>query len=330
MAWDIYKKTQNRKWLKEEVLPAIEKQYNYFLKASHYVKNINLFRYYSYSCRPAYEVLHSKCPTEKLYFEKVKFYFEEFYNKKFKTYYDKEQEKLTSKFFRADRSVRESGFDISGQFGMFSYAINEFNPTSLNSLLYINLNVLSMGYAALGEDEKAEKWMKVRDELGKSINKHLWNEKEETYYSYNFRRKKISDYLYASTFYPWWAKIPEQKNKDKLLKPLSLLEQNGGIICSLKDTDKQWDFPFGWAPLQYIAFKALLNYGYEEHARRLALKWINTVNNYFEKFGSVFEKYNMIENEHPNIEYGYASNEIGFGWTNGVYMYFYKYLTKDK
>ena len=43
----------------------------------------------------------------------------------------------------------------------------------------------------------------------------------------------------------------------------------------------------------------------------------------FERSGSLVEKYNLNTRSSrvsDGIQYGYSSNEIGFGWTNGVLL----------
>ena len=79
--------------------------------------------------------------------------------------------------------------------------------------------------------------------------------------------------------------------------------------------------PFGWAPLQLFAVKGMLRYGYHADARRLALKFVGMVVQEFERTGTIVEKYDVercSSEVSAAIHFGYSSNEIGFGWTNGV------------
>ena len=43
---------------------------------------------------------------------------------------------LTSEYYKGDRSMRESGFDVSFRFGPFSADTHHYAPVCLNSLLY--------------------------------------------------------------------------------------------------------------------------------------------------------------------------------------------------
>jgi len=85
----------------------------------------------------------------------------------------------------------------------------------------------------------------------------------------------------------------------------------------------QWDAPFGWAPLQLIAVQGLHRYGYQQEGDRIARKFISLLVQEFDKYGTLVEKYdvyNCSADVSDEIMFGYSSNEIGFGWTNGVFL----------
>src|ERR1017187_3255959 len=46
------------------------------------------------------------------------------------------QFKLSADYYKGDRSMRESGFDVSFRFGPFGSATHHYAPVCLNSLLY--------------------------------------------------------------------------------------------------------------------------------------------------------------------------------------------------
>jgi len=50
-----------------------------------------------------------------------------------------------------------------------------------------------------------------------------------------------------------------------------LFEEKGGIVCGTAESrghihldrpNRQWDYPFGWAPHQILAWEGLVHYGY--------------------------------------------------------------------
>ena len=39
-------------------------------------------------------------------------------------------------------------------------------------------------------------------------------------------------------------------------------KKQGGLVTTLSETGQQWDVPNGWAPLQWMAYKGIKNYGH--------------------------------------------------------------------
>ena len=97
-----------------------------------------------------------------------------------------------------------------------------------------------------------------------------------------------------------------------------------GILTSVTVSGNQWDKPFGWAPLQMIASDGLRRYGLDEDADRIATRFVALVAKEFSEHGTIVEKYDVVRRESDvakDIKYGYAANQVGFGWTNGVVLH---------
>ena len=104
---------------------------------------------------------------------------------------------------------------------------------------------------------------------------------------------------------------------------LHRFEAPGGVLTSTNASGNQWDAPFGWAPLQMIAVEGLRRYGYADDASRLAGKFLSLVVKEFEEHGTIVEKYDVRRRESDvsaDIRFGYSGNQVGFGWTNGVFL----------
>jgi alpha,alpha-trehalase len=83
----------------------------------------------------------------------------------------------------------------------------------------------------------------------------------------------------------------------------------------------QWDEPFGWAPANWIVVAGLEAEGFHADAARIAREFDATVDAGFAMDGTIREKYNVVSgNSNVKVSAGYKTNEIGFGWTNGVYL----------
>jgi alpha,alpha-trehalase len=120
--------------------------------------------------------------------------------------------------------------------------------------------------------------------------------------------------------YPLWAKIAEPVQADRVLDYVEKhFLKAGGLVTTEINSGQQWDAPNGWAPLQWIGFQAMLNYGREDMARILAERWTKLNESVFQRTGKMMEKYNV---EDLTLEAGGGEYPVqdGFGWTNGVYL----------
>jgi alpha,alpha-trehalase len=80
----------------------------------------------------------------------------------------------------------------------------------------------------------------------------------------------------------------------------------------------EWDAPYGWAPLHWMAVMGLKNYGFNRLADEITGRWLNLVDHVFQQTGKLVEKYNVIDLDRENAGGDYAQQD-GYGWTNGVY-----------
>jgi alpha,alpha-trehalase len=228
--------------------------------------------------------------------------------------------RLTRDFYKGDRAVRESGFDISDRFGPFSGSTHHYAAVCLNSLLYKYETDLAEYATMLHRPGEAAQWKKQAEARKTAINKYLWNADKGLFFDYDFTTGKQSDYVYASIFYPLWAGLASKEQAAAVDGHLDLLNRQGGLACSTHSSGLQWDLPFGWAPLNWFAMTGLKNAGYPDDARKIAQEFSSTIRSSFANDGTIHEKYN-VETESSKVDLiaGYA-NVIGFGWTNAVYL----------
>ena len=87
------------------------------------------------------------------------------------------------------------------------------------------------------------------------------------------------------------------------------------------ESQAQWDFPYGWAPIHLLAVEGMRRYEYGVEADRIAGKFLSTVLDNFKRERNIREKYNMVtRSSETSIVAGYAQNVTGFGWTNAVFL----------
>lgn len=248
------------------------------------------------------------------------------------------------RFFMHDRAMRESGHDTS--YRLLNRCAN-LTTVDLNSLLYkIEKDIADIIEREFGgsfsfsngSKEKSYVWLKKAEKRKQLINKYLWDAKKGMFFDYDIVQKKKINYISAATLYPLWAGLAT-KDQARLLtkKAIPLLEMLGGIAGSTEASRgpitndhplRQWDYPFGWAPHQMLAWQGFLNYGYCDIAQRLAYRWLFTITlNAYQFNGTIPEKFDVVKRSHEVFaEYGnigtkfsYITKE-GFGWTNASFQ----------
>ena len=229
--------------------------------------------------------------------------------------------RLSRDFYQGDRAMRESGFDPGFRFGPFDGATTHFAPVCLNSLLYRYEQDLSHFAHLLSKPEDAMRWAKGAKARNAAIHRYLWRAKDGVFADDDFVHQKSSSYAYISSLYPLWAGVATREEAKQVVDKLNLFERPGGLSMSNFNSGLQWDEPFGWAPTNWVAVDGLQAMGFREDARRIARDFDATIDEGFAKDGTIREKFNVVSgNSNVQVTTGYKSNEIGFGWSNAVYL----------
>lgn len=324
MVLAVYQQTRDRRWL-DEAMPAIEAYYRYWTRDPHLTPETGLSRYYDLGDGPAPEVVAAERDSQgRTHYELVKQYFRTHQITAYdvRQYYDAAHDRLTPLFYKGDRSMRESGFDPSDRFGPFSIDIIHYDPVGLNCLLYLMESQTADILHILGRDADAAGWRKRAADRASIINGLMWDARDGLYYDYEFVHGRRRQYPFLTTFYPLWAGIATREQAARVVANLKLFERPGGLQTSTNASGNQWDAPFGWAPLEFIAVEGLRRYGYNTEADRISGEFLSLVLEQYRQSGTIVEKYDVVHRTSQlsgEIRFGYRSNEAGFGWTNAVF-----------
>ncbi len=239
--------------------------------------------------------------------------------------------RLKADYYKGDRSMRESGFDVSFRFGAYGAATHHFAPVCLNSLLFKTEKDLEEMSRILGKETESTQWAKLAEARKQSIQKYLWDEQRGLFFDYNFDDRQRSTYRYATTFYPLWAGLATDAQARAIMTNLGQFEKPGGIAMSLQETKAQWDYPFGWGPIQLLAIEGMRRYGHNVEADRVSVEFLSMVMEDYHRDGTIREKYDVVtRSSETNVKAGYAANVIGFGWTNAAFVELLHSLPAEK
>lgn len=219
----------------------------------------------------------------------------------------------------------ESGWDVNPRWDTEGY---NYAPVELNSLLFAFES--NMAYFAHELNSGDDELWTHRAEIRKELMIKLMRDNEGLYYDYNFKSKKINNILSAAAFFPMFAGLAEEKDAAGLVSNIKRLEAEHGILTCEKNKaagSYQWDYPNGWACLQYVSIMGLNRYGYKDIAKRIAKKYLALVENVFNETGNLWEKYNVVEGN-INVSNEYEMPSM-MGWTAGVYLALKKFVEAD-
>jgi alpha,alpha-trehalase len=237
--------------------------------------------------------------------------------------------KLSADYYKGDRSMRESGFDVSFRFGPFGAATHHYAPVCLNSLLYKTEKDLEQISRWRGRAADAAKWNKRAQERKDRITRYLWDDKSGFFLDLNLQTGQKSAYRYVTTLYPLWAGLSTPEQAKAVAKNISAFERPGGLAMSGEDTGAQWDLPYGWGNIQMLAVSGLRRYGFDADADRISYEFLSTVAENFRRDGNIREKYNVVtRSSEARVELGYRMNVVGFGWTNAAFLELLRGLPK--
>lgn len=225
------------------------------------------------------------------------------------------------------RAGAESGWDFSSRWfddpkDIRTIHTADIVPVDLNCMMVTLERALAKGYRLLKNPIASVKYARRAESRQQAINQFLWDKKEQFYKDYNFHRHRRTDAMTLSAIFPLYVGVSSTEQASAVAQRLeSDFLQPGGLVTTLINTGEQWDWPNGWAPLQWIAVQGLRRYGESELADEIVKRWTATVERVYGSHHALIEKYDVVGDGGLGGGGEYALQE-GFGWTNGVYQAF--------
>ena len=231
--------------------------------------------------------------------------------------------------YRNIRAACESGWDFSSRWlkdekSLLSIQTTDIIPVDLNCLLYHMEKNLAENYEFFGNIKMKNFYLKAATKRKSAILTYCWNSEQKFFNDYNFRIQQQTVIKSLAAVYPLFFKLCSKKQGEFVRKEImqNFLKE-GGLVTTLNHTGQQWDAPNGWAPLHYICSEAFMQYGFREDAALISNKWKVLNIKIFKSSGKMLEKYNVFQTDLKGGGGEYPLQD-GFGWTNGVFLYFFR------
>ncbi|AYN00172.1 trehalase family glycosidase [Chryseobacterium sp. 3008163] len=236
-----------------------------------------------------------------------------------------DSENAGEEFYRNIRSACESGWDFSSRWfadGDTIQTIETLNlaQVDLNCLLWHLENTLAKSSSLQNLAEKEAYYSGSAANRKEMIDKYFWDENSGTYKDYHTKKNAQTSSEHIAALYPLFLGLASENQAKSVAKNIEekFLYQ-GGLVTTTKKSGQQWDFPNAWAPYQWLGFKSMKNYGFDDLAEKIKKNWSSNVERVYRNTGKLMEKYNALDIEIV-AGGGEYPNQDGFGWTNGVYL----------
>jgi alpha,alpha-trehalase len=223
------------------------------------------------------------------------------------------------------RAACESGWDFSSRWfsdqqTMATIHTIDMVPVDLNCLLYQLETILRDASAQAGMPKEADWYNTLATVRARQIQTTFWNEETGFYHDFDAVANQQTPMLTLAGVFPLFFNLATPQQAARVHERLKAdFLQVGGWVTTLQHSSEQWDWPNGWAPLQWIVYQGLLNYGFTETARLGRDRWLALNDKVFKATGKMMEKYNVVDASLTTGGGEYA-NQDGFGWSNGVYV----------
>lgn len=224
----------------------------------------------------------------------------------------------------AEKSLAEASWNMSPRFD--ENDIHDLLPIDLNCNLYQYEKDFGEFAGLLGKEEEAAEWKEKAAARKEIINDLMWSEREGLFFDYNFKSKEKKKVKSLAPYQSLFVKLADDKQAERMKNNLGLFQTNYGLAaCSqgYNFKDRQWNWPMVFAPLQYICYKGLKNYGYAKEAEEIGKQFVGLVYKNWKETGKIWEKYNGEKGD-VQVPFDCYANQSGFGWTNAVAEIFIK------
>lgn len=238
-------------------------------------------------------------------------------------------------YYQNMRAGAESGWDYSSRWladltSLPTIQTSSIIPVDLNCMIFLMEKKLAEWYGIEGDVRKSIQYVIRANKRGEMIKKYFWSWQNHFYFDFNLATRTHTKAWSLAAMFPLFVNLAASTQAAEVIKQVhNKFLYSGGLVTTIHESGQQWDYPNGWAPLQWIAAEALDNYKAHELSLVVRSRWIRLCEHVFRLTGTVYEKYNVVNSYIPSAS-GEYSVQIGFGWTNGVVADFMRRLTPQK
>ncbi|CAF1514209.1 unnamed protein product [Didymodactylos carnosus] len=225
------------------------------------------------------------------------------------------------------RAAAESGWDFSSRWlvnagDLSTIYTTDIIPVDLNCLMFNLERVLASAYEKKFDRSMSQHYRQLAQKRKTAIQTYFWSKEHDYFMDYDFRLNQPTKSMTLAGVYPLWTELATEEQASAVMDKIErLFLKDGGLVTTINEkSHQQWDFPNGWAPLQYITYKGILNYSPRSPlVKKIIDQWMMLNEKVFNETRKMVEKYDVV-NTNAEAGGGEYKTQDGFGWTNGVYL----------
>lgn len=244
---------------------------------------------------------------------------------------DRLAEESAERIYRDLRAAAESGWDFSSRWlirdplsrdwPLSSIRTTAIFPIDLNALLHVMESQLAAW--AVDPEKRSTYLTRAARRREALLSAPFWDDESGWFYDVE---RAIDNKLVATGVkslagvYPLFCGLADERHATKAAQQIEAhFLKPGGVVTTTKNchSGQQWDYPNGWAPLQWATVYGLYNYDHTDLAQEIAGRFVNHAGHVYARSGRMMEKYDVCDltREGGGGEY---PNQDGFGWTNAI------------
>jgi alpha,alpha-trehalase len=203
-------------------------------------------------------------------------------------------------------------------------------PADLNALLYMCEQDFARAAEMFNQRARAASWRERAHRRAETMHRLMWDEEQGLFLDWDWKQQQRNPHPSLAAFYPLFAGLARPEQAARMVRDwLPQFEHPGGLVTTLEErAGRQWAYPNGWAPLQWVVTTGLERYGYQAEAQRIMRKWCDNCATVFAATGCMWEKYAVVAGA-TIPEEGLYGSVPGFGWSNAVFADFARRLEME-
>lgn len=213
----------------------------------------------------------------------------------------------------------ESGWDLTPRFLQRG---NDFCPIDLNCYLYKYERDFAGFSMELDDARGSESWCHKAEARRRHVDRLMWDAGLGLFFDHDFVHGQRSPVKSLASYVTLWSGLATPAQAEAQVRNLDLFEKSGGLVTCDHDygaPERQWNYPNGWPPVQWMVIRGLKDYGFAGRAAPIRDKWLGLCLELFERTGVLWEKYDVVNRDVGTDDLRYPTQQ-GFSWTNAVFL----------